>query len=63
TYKSSIALAMGSGMNSLITFFQGLASHVPELVQPFIIALAGAVPFVEGEVSAVIAAVLEFLLE
>lgn len=41
-------------MNSLITFFQGLASHVPELVQPFIIALAGAVPFVEGEVSAVI---------
>ncbi|WP_193084077.1 small multidrug efflux protein [Brevibacterium aurantiacum] len=41
-------------MNSLITFFQGLASHVPELLQPFIIALAGAVPFVEGEVSAVI---------
>ncbi|MGO1906706.1 MAG: small multidrug efflux protein [Brevibacterium aurantiacum] len=41
-------------MNTLITFFQGLASHVPELVQPFIIALAGAVPFVEGEVSAVI---------
>ncbi|PCC57347.1 small multidrug efflux protein [Brevibacterium aurantiacum] len=41
-------------MNTLITFFQGLASHVPELLQPFIIALAGAVPFVEGEVSAVI---------
>ena len=35
-------------MNTLITFFQGLASHVPELLQPFIIALAGAVPFVEG---------------
>ena len=41
-------------MNTVITFFQGLASHVPELLQPFIIALAGAVPFVEGEVSAVI---------
>lgn len=41
-------------MNTVITFFQGLASHVPDLLQPFIIALAGAVPFVEGEVSAVI---------
>ncbi|WP_231444749.1 small multidrug efflux protein [Brevibacterium zhoupengii] len=41
-------------MNTLITFFQSLASHVPDLLQPFIIALAGAVPFVEGEVSAVI---------
>lgn len=41
-------------MNTVITFFQDLASHVPDLLQPLIIALAGAVPFVEGEISAVI---------
>ena len=41
-------------MNTVIEFIQDLASHVPELLQPLIIALAGAVPFVEGEVSAVI---------
>lgn len=41
-------------MNTVIEFFQGLASHVPELLQPFIIAAAGAIPFVEGEVSSVI---------
>ena len=39
---------------NIVEFFQDLASHVPELLQPLIIALAGAVPFVEGEVSAVI---------
>ncbi|SDS25309.1 hypothetical protein SAMN04489751_1587 [Brevibacterium sandarakinum] len=41
-------------MNTVITFFQDLASQVPEFLQPVIIALAGAVPFVEGEVSAAI---------
>lgn len=41
-------------MNSVIAFFQNMAAQVPELLQPLIIALAGAVPFVEGEVSAVI---------
>lgn len=41
-------------MNTLIAFFQDMASHVPELLQPFIIAAAGAIPFVEGEVSSVI---------
>lgn len=41
-------------MNTVIEFFQGLAAHVPELLQPFIIAAAGAIPFVEGEVSSVI---------
>lgn len=39
---------------NIIEFFQNLASHVPELLQPIIIALAGAVPFVEGEISALI---------
>lgn len=39
---------------NVIEFFQNLASHVPDLLQPVIIALAGAIPFVEGEVSAVI---------
>ena len=41
-------------MNGIIEFFQGLASHVPDLLQPVIIAMAGAVPFIEGEVSSVI---------
>ncbi|WP_413332087.1 small multidrug efflux protein [Brevibacterium sp. GP-SGM9] len=41
-------------MNGIIEFFQGLASHVPDLLQPVIIAMAGAVPFVEGEISSVI---------
>ena len=29
--------------------FQDLVAHVPEIVQPMIVMLAGAVPFVEGE--------------
>lgn len=41
-------------MNSVIEFFQNMASHVPDLLQPFIIAAAGAIPFIEGEVSSVI---------
>lgn len=38
----------------LIATFQDLAAQVPEILQPFVVALAGAVPFVEGEGSAVI---------
>jgi uncharacterized membrane protein len=34
---------------NLIESFQNLVAQVPELVQPLIVALAGAVPFVEGE--------------
>lgn len=34
---------------NLIESFQGLVAQVPELVQPLIVALAGAVPFIEGE--------------
>lgn len=35
----------------LITWLQGVLAQVPELVQPLIIALAGAIPFVEGELA------------
>ncbi len=41
-------------MNPIIEFFQGLAAQVPDLLQPFIIATAGAIPFIEGEVSSII---------
>ncbi|MEW1975054.1 MULTISPECIES: hypothetical protein [Microbacterium] len=34
---------------NLIETFQNLVAQVPELVQPLIVALAGAVPFIEGE--------------
>jgi len=34
---------------NLIDTFQDLVSRVPEIVQPLIVALAGAVPFIEGE--------------
>lgn len=36
-------------LSDLILGFQNLVSQVPELVQPLIVALAGAVPFIEGE--------------
>lgn len=39
---------------NLIESFQDLISQVPELVQPLIVALAGAVPFIEGEGAATI---------
>jgi hypothetical protein len=38
----------------LIARFQDLAAQVPEILQPLIIALAGAVPFIEGEGAAAI---------
>ena len=34
---------------NLIETFQNLVAQVPDLVQPLIVALAGAVPFIEGE--------------
>jgi len=34
---------------NLIETFQDFVAQVPELVQPLIVALAGAVPFIEGE--------------
>ncbi|MGO3147370.1 MAG: small multidrug efflux protein [Leucobacter sp.] len=34
---------------NLIETFQDLVAQVPELIQPLVVALAGAVPFIEGE--------------
>ena len=39
---------------NLVDTFQNLVAQVPELVQPLIVALAAAVPFIEGEGAAVI---------
>lgn len=39
---------------NLIETFQDLVAQVPNLVQPLIVALAGAIPFVEGEGAAAI---------
>jgi hypothetical protein len=36
-------------LSDLILGFQNLVAQVPELVRPLIVALAGAVPFIEGE--------------
>jgi hypothetical protein len=41
-------------IEQLIQNFQHLVAQVPELIQPFIVMLAGAVPFIEGEGSAII---------
>lgn len=40
--------------SDLIQNFQALVAEVPELLQPLIVALAGAIPFIEGEGAAVI---------
>jgi len=39
---------------NLIDTFQNLVAQVPELVQPLIVALAAAIPFIEGEGAATI---------
>lgn len=39
---------------NIIEGLQDLMSHVPQLVQPLIVALAAAIPFVEGELAAVL---------
>lgn len=41
-------------IQELIAHFQELVTHVPEIVRPFIVMLAGAVPFVEGELASFI---------
>ncbi len=43
-----------SFITELIMRFQGLVEVVPTVVQPLIISVAGAIPFVEGEVSSMI---------
>jgi hypothetical protein len=41
-------------IEQLVRGFQDLVAYVPELVQPFVVLLAGAVPFVEGELAAMV---------
>ncbi|MBD7918995.1 small multidrug efflux protein [Cellulomonas sp. Sa3CUA2] len=41
-------------LQELIVRFQELVAQVPEIFQPFIVVLAGAVPFVEGELAAMV---------
>nr|BFF10446.1 hypothetical protein GCM10025699_17490 [Microbacterium flavescens] len=41
-------------IEQLIANFQNLVAMVPEIIQPFIVMLAGAVPFIEGEGAAII---------
>lgn len=41
-------------IQELIVNFQELAAQVPEVIRPFIVMLAGAIPFIEGEVASVI---------
>jgi hypothetical protein len=43
-----IIVSTGATM-TLIDTFQDLVAQVPEFLQPFVVALAGAVPFIEGE--------------
>lgn len=43
-----------SAIERLIINFQELVAQVPEALQPLIVALAGVIPFVEGEVAALI---------
>lgn len=45
---------MSNPISDLILGFQGLVAAVPDLVQPLIVSLAGAVPFIEGEGAAAI---------
>src|SRR6478736_6813410 len=40
---------MPNSVSDLVAGFQNLVAEVPDLVQPLVVALAGAVPFIEGE--------------
>ncbi|GAA1756345.1 small multidrug efflux protein [Agromyces humatus] len=41
-------------IQELITNFQNLVTQVPEIIQPFIVMLAGTIPFIEGELASMI---------
>lgn len=45
---------MSNPLDGVIAGFQDLVGQVPDLLQPFIVVIAGAVPFIEGEGSAMI---------
>lgn len=44
-------------IEDLVQNFQELAARVPEALQPLVVALAGAIPFIEGEGGAIIGVV------
>jgi hypothetical protein len=44
-------------IDDIVSSFQDLVGHVPEIVRPVIVLLAGAIPFVEGEVASLIGVV------
>lgn len=44
-------------IEELVSHFQNLVAQVPEVIQPFVVMLAGAIPFIEGEGSAIIGVV------
>lgn len=45
---------MSNPFDGVIAGFQDLVGQVPDLLQPFIVVVAGAIPFIEGEGSAMI---------
>ncbi|MFJ6679756.1 small multidrug efflux protein [Microbacterium sp. NPDC091382] len=48
---------MSNPVSDLVAGFQDLVAQMPDLVQPLVVALAGAVPFIEGEGAAAIGVV------
>ena len=44
-------------IEELINNFQNLVAYVPEFIQPFIVMLASAIPFIDGEGGAIIGVV------
>lgn len=44
-------------LEQLVNGFQDLVGQVPEIIQPVVVLLAGAIPFIEGEVAAMIGVV------
>ena len=52
TASSAAGTSAAANSGGPFAWFQDLVGQVPEVVQPLVIALAGAVPFIEGEGSA-----------
>ncbi len=44
-------------IEELVNNFQSLVAQVPEIVQPFIVMVAGAIPFLDGEVASMVGVV------
>lgn len=52
--RTRFLLSFMNPIEQLVSNFQNLVAQVPEFLQPLILVLAGAVPFVEGELAAII---------